>query len=100
MALHLEFKKSTLQFWKQIEMFQVFTQCPELGVQVSYESDPVQRIFLLSEHCGIDVPERSTIMFRATVIDTLPLPSVEAIIQRFSFTTEDQSHIATLGLMS
>lgn len=100
MTLHLEFKSSTVQFWKQLEMFQAFIQHPELGVQVSYDQDPISRIFLRSEHCGIEVPERPTIMFRATIIDALPLASVEAMIQRFAFGTEDQFRIATLGLMS
>ncbi len=100
MTLHPEFKSSTVQFWKQLEMFQAFIRHPELGVQVSYDQDPISRIFLRSEHCGIEVSQRPTIMFRATVIDTLPLPSIEAMIQRFTFETEDQSHIATLGLIA
>ncbi len=100
MALHLEFKSSTLQFWKQIEMFQVFIRHPELGVQVSYEQEPVQRIFLLSEYCGVEVSERPTIMFRASIIDTLSLSSVEALIQRFTFKTANQSQTATLGLLT
>ncbi|BDM80677.1 hypothetical protein [Acaryochloris marina] len=100
MTLHIEFKSSTIQFWKQLEMFQAFIQYPELGVQVSIDQDPINRIFLRSEHCGIEVPERPTIMFRATIIDALPLASVEAMIQRFTFKTEEQSCIATLGLMS
>jgi len=100
MTLHIEFKSSTIQFWKQLEMFQAFLQHPELGVQVSIDQDPINRIFLRSEHCGIEVPERPTIMFRATIIDALPLTSVESLLQRFTFRTEDQSRIATLGLIS
>ena len=100
MTLHMEFQPSTLQFWKQIEMFQAFTRHPELGVQVTYQQKPIDRIFLLPGHCGIEVPERPTVIFRASIIDTLSLSSVEALIQRFTFKTDSQSQIATLGMLT
>lgn len=99
MSLHLEFKKSTRQFWRQMEMFHVFTLQPELQVSVSYNSDLVNRILLHSEYCYVEVTEKTAITFKATVIDKLPLYDVEALIRRFTFKTLDQSHVATLGMM-
>ncbi|MGB7412883.1 MAG: hypothetical protein WA902_01625 [Thermosynechococcaceae cyanobacterium] len=98
MTLHPEFKRSTLQFWRQMEMFHVFLGCPELGVKVSYDLKPVQKIFFLSEHCAVEVPDLPTITYRATIIDTLSIESVEAIISRFSFNADQQSYVATLGM--
>ena len=99
MVLHLEFKRSTRQFWRQMEMFRVFTLQPELEVCVSYNDDPVDRILLHSEYCSVEIPQKSFVTFRASVIDALPLHEVEALIRRFAFKTCEQSHIATLGML-
>ncbi len=99
MILHPEFKRSTRQFWRQMEMFHVFIGHPELEVEVSYDFKPVQRIFIHSDHCALEIPERPSITFQATVIDTLPIQSVEALIRRFTFNAADQSYVATLGLL-
>ncbi len=100
MALHLEFKLSTRQFWRQMEMFHIFTVQPELEVNVAYDLDPVQRILLHSEYCSVEVVEKPAITFCASVIDTLSLYDVETLIRRFTFKTLDQCHVATLGLTS
>lgn len=99
MVLHPEFKQSTLQFWQQMEMFHVFIGHPELEVEVSYNLKPIQRIFIHSDHCALEVPASPAITFRATVIDTLSLEAVEKLIRRFTFDAADQSYIATLGMM-
>ena len=97
MVLHPEFKLSTRQFWRQMEMFHVFIQHPELGVDVAYDSDPIEHILLRADHCAVQTPERPMITFRATVIDTLSAGAVELLLGRFSFDADDQSYIATLG---
>lgn len=99
MVLHPEFKRSTLQFWRQMEMFHVFIGHPELEVAVSYNLKPIRRIFIHSDHCALEIPETPAVTFRATVIDTLPIESVESIIRRFSFNAADQSYVATLGMI-
>jgi len=99
MVLNLEFKQTTRQFWRQMEMFHVFTLQPELEVRVSYDSQLIERILLHSEYCSIEIPEKPTTTFQATIIDALPLHAVEALIRRFTFETFDQSHVATLGLL-
>ena len=99
MVLHPEFKRSTLQFWRQMEMFHVFIGHPELEVAVSYDLKPIERIFIHSDHCALEIPERPAVTFQATVIDTLSIQSVEALIRRFTFDAADQSYTATLGMI-
>lgn len=100
MLLHPEFKQSTRQFWRQMEMFHVFLDHPELGVSVSYDSDLVERLQLYNDYCALDVLQKPTIMFQAGIIDSYPVDAVEALLGHFSFTTGNESYIATLGLRS
>ncbi|MCM1981511.1 hypothetical protein [Lyngbya confervoides] len=81
-------------------MFHVFAGHPELGVSVAYNLEPVQHIALYSDYCSIDLPEKPTVTFQATVIDTFPLDQVESLIRQFTFRTGDRLYRATLGILS
>ena len=98
MLLHPEFKQSTRQFWRQMEMFHVFLDHPELGVSVSYETDLIDRLQIYNDYCALDLPEKPSVMFQAGIIDGYPLNQVEEILGRFSFETGDEAYIATLGI--
>ena len=97
MLLHPEFKKTTQQFWRQLEMFSVFLLHPELEVVVSYEDESIQHLNLYRDYCAVDIFSKPMVMFQAEVIDAYPIEKVEAIIRRFSFQAGNEAYQATLG---